>query len=210
MKKKTPAKEKQICSRTGDIVPLISVPFCDILRKKLSQCVSIASSLFLVCYQKYIASKCKQFCFAKPALCHLSVSRTSSRDPVSRLRTTTWFIAVTRYSAHTPTNSLSLKQMSDSAACFASRPLVTSVGLSRCASAWGGLPFWVGLWELFDFRAALPTTDNRKGCPYAENRSTAKIATTRRDKACPCPLLLIANKYEAKTWLSLWENCHRR
>ena len=33
-----------------------------------------------------------------------------SRDPVHRLRTTTWFVAVTRYSAHTPTNSLSLKQ----------------------------------------------------------------------------------------------------
>ena len=36
--------------------------------------------------------------------------RTLSRDPIHRLRTTTWFVTITWYSAHTPTNSLSLKQ----------------------------------------------------------------------------------------------------
>ena len=52
--------------------------------------------------------------------------------------------------------------MSASAACSASRPIVTPVGLSRCASAWGGLQFRVCL----VFVSALPTTDNRKGCSF--------------------------------------------
>lgn len=103
-KSKRLQKKSKLCPQKGKQASLKSKSFCAMLRKKRLKCGRIPARLFLACHQKSNIFKCKQFCCANR--CVPAFLWAAPRDPTTPRRS----IKFAASSAHSPVNSLPLKQ----------------------------------------------------------------------------------------------------
>ena len=127
-KSKRLQKKSKLCPQKGKQASLKSKSFCAMLRKKRLKCGRIPAHLFLACHQKSNIFKCKQFCCAKPMCACLFMG--CARDPTTPRRS----IKFAASSAHSPVNSLPLKQYGLVRLASQAVPSPVSIGLSNTAA----------------------------------------------------------------------------
>ena len=132
-KSKRLQKKSKLCPQKGKQASLKSKSFCAMLRKKRLKCGRIPAHLFLACHQKSNIFKCKQFCCAKPMCACLFMGC------APRPHNATRSIKFAASSAHSPVNSLPLKQYGLVRLASQAVPSPLKRAFKHCGAAIGSL-----------------------------------------------------------------------
>ena len=132
-KSKRLQKKSKLCPQKGKQASLKSKSFCAMLRKKRLKCGRIPARLFLACHQKSNIFKCKQFCCAKPMCACLFMGC------APRPHNATPQYKVAAISAHSPVNSLPLKQYGLVRLASQAVPSPLKRAFKHCGAAIGSL-----------------------------------------------------------------------